>query len=95
VRKTIVYIAGYLDERTALHLEFPSGPPLTRFSYDSSLALCLDFGSSHLSSSVSLFRDYLDSRGMNDRTTHRGCSSVFHSTELCVELKSAQGPLKS
>jgi hypothetical protein len=34
---------------------------------------------------------------MNDRNPSRvlNASSVFHSTELCVELKSAQGPLKS
>jgi hypothetical protein len=45
VRKTSRYIAGYLDGRT----EFISGPPLTRFSCDSSLVLCVDFGSSDLS----------------------------------------------
>jgi hypothetical protein len=101
VRKTSRYIDGHLDGRTALHLSFlPGGRshvfPITPepLIYHSPSVI---FGV--LTCYISLFRGYLDSSRVNDRNpllalnTHsKGVSnsSVFHSRELCAELKSAQ-----
>jgi hypothetical protein len=107
VRKTIGYIAGYLDERTALHLSFLPARrshvfPMTPVS----LFALISVRATYLSCAERKILRLHEFRKPFSRLPRfpgderpqpiAGAQCLLGVPfDLCVELKSAQGPLKS